>query len=507
VGKLGRFSLVVAFVAAVFASGESCLDATEIEVQLSTDVDPLTVSAHGALVRVGTPDTVDTSPTTSFVTTTCSPTGDMGDFVVVPSGSLDDQVAIDIELGVDVTTDQCDPAPNAGCIYARRQLSFAHHARLRLPIALDKSCLGVTCDPGFTCNNGSCEGSVITPTDCDGGTCTPTNDGGSVDAQPKDVGAPDALCPNTQTVCNGKCTDTLSDPSNCGACGLDCSGGTCSGGTCTLATNTAGFLQTNCLTVSGSNVYVTTETNVISVPTVGGTLSKKTTLGASSIASTSLHVVAFEPSLPQIVDLVTADAYGQTAGTTATFIATSDTGFAWVDWAGGTICYEKHGSSGAGTLLYTYGSKLTSGGYVAIAQAIVYASMVDTSQVCKMSVVGGVNCVNAKPGPIVVSDVNSTSPTVYDVESASTIHKRDSTLQGDSIYASGQNVLGAIAWDGSQIFAHATSATATTEIDHTSGTSLAKVVDTTAPVLKCIAVDGDAVYWLETSGAIKKHAK
>src|SRR5262249_41926075 len=41
------------------------------------------------------------------------------------------------------------------------------------------------------------------------------------------------LCPPSAVICGGKCTDTKTDPQNCGACGQACAPGTvCVAGTC-----------------------------------------------------------------------------------------------------------------------------------------------------------------------------------------------------------------------------------------------------------------------------------
>jgi hypothetical protein len=33
-------------------------------------------------------------------------------------------------------------------------------------------------------------------------------------------------------MCNGACANLKKDPSNCGACGVSCDGGTCTNGAC-----------------------------------------------------------------------------------------------------------------------------------------------------------------------------------------------------------------------------------------------------------------------------------
>lgn len=47
-------------------------------------------------------------------------------------------------------------------------------------------------------------------------------------------------CPNGQTTCGTSCTDTLTDPTNCGTCGNDCGSGTCTNGFCEDPTGTGG---------------------------------------------------------------------------------------------------------------------------------------------------------------------------------------------------------------------------------------------------------------------------
>src|ERR1700730_7997745 len=55
----------------------------------------------------------------------------------------------------------------------------------------------------------------------------------------------DVGCPRGQPKCNGACTDTLSSPSNCGACGHDCGGLACVNGVCTFAESCPSLKQFN----------------------------------------------------------------------------------------------------------------------------------------------------------------------------------------------------------------------------------------------------------------------
>jgi len=77
---------------------------------------------------------------------------------------------------------------------------------------------GTVCPAGSVCVSGHCL-CLATPT---GGACTT----GPVTCEP--------TCPPGFATCNGVCTDTQTNPANCGACGNVCFG-LCAGGACTCA--------------------------------------------------------------------------------------------------------------------------------------------------------------------------------------------------------------------------------------------------------------------------------
>jgi hypothetical protein len=83
--------------------------------------------------------------------------------------------------------------------------------------------------------------SLITPLDQLGG-----GDGGGADVTPSEGGGPDAAC-----------TDTLSDPLNCGYCGHDCRGGKCTSGVCDPTILLSGVDAPSGITVDDTNVYFT----------------------------------------------------------------------------------------------------------------------------------------------------------------------------------------------------------------------------------------------------------
>ena len=226
------------------------------------------VAAHGVAVRVGTESGVDTSPSTNISTLSCTttPTGNtIGSLVVVPTQSPNDSIGISVVLGTDRDPNVCDPRNPQGCIVARRAIGYIPHQALELPIVLQRSCVGIGCPQGQTCDNGACVSEVIVPAECTGGTCS-LGDAGGVDAgQDADAGP-----------CNPSTLAT--DPHNCGKCGVDCSGGACSGGVCTLApafgvAPGAGA----CIGVSSDAVYFSTGNvngaAIYSIPPSGGVVS------------------------------------------------------------------------------------------------------------------------------------------------------------------------------------------------------------------------------------------
>ncbi len=96
----------------------------------------------------------------------------VGSIVVIPSGSLDGTLGIKVvgAFGKDpAACTQGDPK----CIVARRALGFVPHTPLTLPIALEASCAGVTCDdPSTTCVSGNCVPATVDPHLCAAGECS-----------------------------------------------------------------------------------------------------------------------------------------------------------------------------------------------------------------------------------------------------------------------------------------------------------------------------------------------
>jgi hypothetical protein len=109
----------------------------------------------------------------SAFSTTCVPTGagdnDTGSVVLAPAGNDDDPVAFALMTRPDgESPETClDPSQAGQCIVARRQLRFAPHTELDVPIELRLSCLGVTCPPTQTCRKGECVSATL-PASCAG---------------------------------------------------------------------------------------------------------------------------------------------------------------------------------------------------------------------------------------------------------------------------------------------------------------------------------------------------
>lgn len=518
--SVGMLRPVTFAVVAACAAGPvaSCLNPTELVVDLHTNVAPATVRSRGVLIRVGSPASVDTAPSTTFTTSTCGDDGEIGRFVIVPSGSFDDAVSMHVLLGVGDATDACADQSGTSCITARRQLAFSPHARLLLPIELDASCLGVDCGPTGTCVDGQCTDDNIDTNDCDGGTCLPPADGGASDAHP-DVtlvgdGGPtdaqnDAPC---STQCGGTCVDFQSDPQNCGACGVDCTGGTCTAGVCTVNAQVVG----SCLAVQNGKVYVATATGLAEMSSSGGPY---TTLGSqpvTSVAATASNVAYYvhDANSSALYDLALANPYVESATSTASVMALSDLyAYAWLDFSDGGVwrqTYKGQTTTGSITSL----GKLLGGGGIALAQDVVYATdsanvwrIVDSNTVVKAALPGS--------GAVVVDDPDKASPHVL-VASQGIVIGYDSQLKSSAPLVSSPVTnpppLAAIVNDASsqpnRVFALAgTNSTWTQILVGPWGGDFAPLGATTDAAPKCIAIDDTAVYWLEKAGGVFKRPK
>jgi len=142
-----------------------CLEATQIEVELTTDVNcadrPETTVSVGALA------TLDSSPPVAASTVCDRATGRIGSLVILPHESKEGHVDIEVVTGLGKRVEDCRRDNFVGgCIVARRSLNFVKHRSLMLPIQLDAACVDVPCGATQTCRQGACVSSTVDPDSC-----------------------------------------------------------------------------------------------------------------------------------------------------------------------------------------------------------------------------------------------------------------------------------------------------------------------------------------------------
>jgi len=530
VGKRGALFMIAAGVC-LAAPLSSCLDATEIVVQLSTDVACATVAGTKVLIHIGSPSTMD-NPPTHIESTTCftgdatsSSANDLGTVAVLPSGGFDDAIAITVALSNDSAhpTSECfpeSPQSPTSCIYAHRQISFLPHTKVTLPIALGSLCAGVSCTAPQTCNpdTGKCDDGTVDPRDC--GTSCSTGDGGglpdviitkdvTVDVVADAPWNPDvaADAPCLGSLCNGKCVDILTDKSNCGACYLDCSNGSCSNGLCRLDVNAGDAATTvlngSCLALYNNNVYVSTTSGLAKIPINGGSPAFVSSSKAYTLAAYPGELAwIWNGTETTITDYVSATVYGQSSTNAAAFMAMSQKGYVWSDYGKGAVLVQP--VSGGNPLTYYQGTQQQLAIPVAAASTNVYWTT-PTGGIYYSTGSAPTNVAVGNPGAIIVDDPTSTQPTVYVVTKSNTVQRYDYKLVSlGSMGTSTLLQLGAIAWDGATIYANGL--TEIQKISNSTFVTVAKAPNNTDP--RCLAVDSSAVYWLESGGnAVYKHAK
>lgn len=118
-----------------------CQDATAVMVDVSTDIPCTRGATLSTAITAGTPADYRTK-TPAAKTTRCDADGKIGTLVLVPSGTTDEELAVEVAtttLAKDPIACRTDPA---GCIIARRALRFVPHQTTTLPIVLHATCLG-----------------------------------------------------------------------------------------------------------------------------------------------------------------------------------------------------------------------------------------------------------------------------------------------------------------------------------------------------------------------------
>ncbi len=169
----------------------SCLDATEIRIDISTTAQVCDKKPHTDVLLNG-----ESAPLAQQSDCVNATSPNIGSVVVLPKASNDERVLIRVVGTIDSTTnvDQCakdfatpgiDPKKLANCIEAKRSMAFIAHKPLEIPIVLDPICAGKQCDPGFTCGaTGEC---IADTTTCDGAGRCGGADAGVVDASVRDA--------------------------------------------------------------------------------------------------------------------------------------------------------------------------------------------------------------------------------------------------------------------------------------------------------------------------------
>jgi hypothetical protein len=195
----------------LLGTAASCLEPTQITVEITTDVK--CVDIQGTDMTVGRLEGLDARPVTAQ-TLACAE-GRIGELVVVPSGGDDDTVAIKIVMGFGRNPAECvPPSYGRGCIVARRALRYIPHTRLRLPIFLSATCNGIACGSTETCVGGDCRPATVPdpeacslPIGCTETTLGPSGDGGATtDGQPPPPPPMPSMCSPPQGV---PCASTL----------------------------------------------------------------------------------------------------------------------------------------------------------------------------------------------------------------------------------------------------------------------------------------------------------
>lgn len=165
-----RAPLFALILLAVAAFVPSCLEPTQVQLELTTDVPCDEVG--GVAITVGTPGALESKPPAA-VSLVCRDDGTLGTLVVVPSGERDAELAVRVVAGRNLEVEQCEPpeygpkgTPDTGCIVARRTLRFLPHEPLVLPIVMRAVCVGEPCDPAQTCVLGTCVEAAVDPSLC-----------------------------------------------------------------------------------------------------------------------------------------------------------------------------------------------------------------------------------------------------------------------------------------------------------------------------------------------------
>lgn len=139
---------VVAFVVLASSVG-SCLDPTQVDLQITTNMPCGPGSEYPRLLGTEIKTGTSLADLESVATTTeCRGSNRVGNLVLVPGSG--EQVYVQVTGRVATSATQQVDLP------ASRVIRYISHQRLELPIDLSAECIGKVCDPNQTCSKGMC---------------------------------------------------------------------------------------------------------------------------------------------------------------------------------------------------------------------------------------------------------------------------------------------------------------------------------------------------------------
>ncbi len=190
---------VVATAAAGIAMVGACRAPTQARLVLTTDIDCALRPSFAAFVE-RTPAAAERRVTPQIVAARCTPDGYVGETYLLPADDGELTLGLRAVAAPQSTLDSCSRATGyAGCIVARRRLSFIDGQTIVLRVALLSNCNGTPCDEQSTCVRArQCRSSSVDANQClderaaacvledtsasgrDGGSVT---EGGAIDAR------------------------------------------------------------------------------------------------------------------------------------------------------------------------------------------------------------------------------------------------------------------------------------------------------------------------------------
>jgi hypothetical protein len=155
----------VRFLVAALALGSlsgACRDATEIKLDVWTNMPCTDPTAwRGIAVYTGKPGLDLETKAPAMTSAACDGSGHIGTLVVVPKDANDEEVGLRVVAGLMRAPEDCAANGYAGCIVARRTLTYVPHTTTDLRIDLDSLCENQGCDLLHTCVDGACDDARI----------------------------------------------------------------------------------------------------------------------------------------------------------------------------------------------------------------------------------------------------------------------------------------------------------------------------------------------------------